>query len=341
MARSQGNAGPTGRLTDPVSGLLFRILDFLDAKFKNLSPRMRAVAYFALLALFCATTWRLAAGQYVVHGVIWNGDEYATMCEVRLRSDFFSTNSKGMFYAVLTPSQYYRFVAASEVELPIACRMEDGQMKRLPGPYPARLSWWDDELSEIFLEAPKVTKVSAAPAPLSLFSTPAYAQPDPQPQPSAQRPPVGLLSEAPPTPALLPSKGDRLVVDWVELGGSAREMRRVEFEIDLGTEEKPLLLEGAEAGKLPMKPKVAFGESYYFDVAPLLQGRRVSIEMEATGLFGPEEEFEFRMPKQYNVPLPVKGSRGSTLHLRLAPRAADRVEAADRVNRTLEDGSPR
>jgi hypothetical protein len=110
------------------------------------------------------------------------------------------------------------------------------------------------------------------------------------------------------------------VVERITLGKFAEEMREVEFEIDLGKKDSPLLLQGDEAGKLRLKRSVTFGERYYFDVPQSNRGKRVSVEMEASGLFGNEEKFKFRVPTEYNKPLIVRGSQGSSLILRLAPR---------------------
>ena len=115
------------------------------------------------------------------------------------------------------------------------------------------------------------------------------------------------------------------MVERITLGKLAEQMREVEFEIDLGKKDRPLLLQGAEAGKLRLKRTVAFGERYYFDIPQNNQGKRVSVEMEASrlfGLFGNEEKFKFRVPTEYNKPLLVRGSQGSSLVLRLAPRTS-------------------
>lgn len=303
------DAGPAGTMFS----LLNKILDFLFDKFKNLPPSLRTVAYFIFLAFFCATAWRLVGGQYVVHGVIWNGEKHASTCEIRLRSDFFSTNSKGMYYAVLSPLQYYRFVVAGEIDLPVSCGQPDGSFKRVKRePFKVKLNWWDDEFSDIDLSSvAAVPRTSKAPGAFSLsLIDSAYAQ-QPDPTPSIAVPTVQF-----------PSSGDRLIIERITLGEAAKDMREVEFEIEFGEEERPLLLQGDEAGKLPIKPRVIFGERYYFDIPQSRGGRQVSIEMESPGFlfFDKEEEFAFRMPTQYSTSFSVKGSKGSILDLRLVPR---------------------
>lgn len=315
----QVEVGSSGVPAGQVPNLLSRVLDFLFDKFNKLPPSLRSVAYFIFLAFFCATAWRLVAGQYVVHGVIWDGDSYATACEIRIRSDYFSVNSNGMYYAIFSPTQYYRFAALREVELPVTCRKPDGNLKRAR--FKVALNLWDDEFDDIHLDAPAASqnaRQAAASLSFSLISS-AYAQErlPPTLRPSASPPPA-----SPPTSSTIPSSGDRLVMERITLGKFAEEMREVEFEIDLGRKDRPLLLQGAEAGKLRLKRTVTFGERYYFDVPQNNQGKRVSVEMEASGLFGNEEKFKFRVPTQYNRPLIVRGSQGSTLILRLAPRTS-------------------
>jgi hypothetical protein len=316
----QDDVRSSGTPAGQVSNLLSRILDFLFDRFNRLPPSLRAVAYFIFLTFFCATAWRLVAGQYVVHGVIWDGDSYATACEVRLRSDYFSVNSNGMYYAILSPAQYYRFAALREIELPVTCN-KDGNLKRAKGPFKVALNLWDDEFGDIHLDAPAAVQnahQAAGGLSFSLISS-AYAQ---ERRPSEPKPSTSSLSEPPPAPSPLPSSGDRLVVERITLGKFAEEMREVEFEIDLGKKDRPLLLQGAEAGKLRLKREVTFGERYYFDVPQNNQGKQVSVEMEASGLFGNEEKFKFQLPAQYNKQFIVKGSQGSSLILRLAPRTS-------------------
>jgi hypothetical protein len=316
---SQVDVQPSGAPAGQVSNLLSRILDFLFDKFNKLPPPLRAVAYFIFLTFFCATAWRLVAGQYVVHGVIWDGDSYARACEIRLRSDYFSVNSNGMYYAILSPAQYYRFAALGAVELPVTCS-EDDNPKRAKGQFKVPLNLWDDEFGDIHLDAPAAAqnaRQASGSLSFSLISS-AYAEERllPAPKPSTSAP------SAPPAPSSLPSSGDRLVVERITLGKYAEQMREVEFEIDLGKKDKPLLLQGAEAGKLRLKRTVKFGERYYFDVPQNNRGKRASVEMEASGLFGNEEKFKFRVPTEYNKPLLVRGSQGSSLILRLAPRTS-------------------
>jgi hypothetical protein len=321
QAGAQTSGGPVG----PVLNLLNKILDFLFVKLGSLPPSLRPLAYFVFLAFFCATTWRLVAGQYVVNGVIWSADGYARGCEVKIRKDFFSVNSNGMYYAVLSPAQYYRYAAVGETKLPVFCTelRGDGKdkhvVRRETGVFKVALSLWDDEFSEIHLSGPAaVPSASKDPGGFSFsLIASAYAQELPAPRPKA---PVALQPAPPPAESIFPSRGDRLVVERIMLGSSARHMHKVEFEVELGEEERPLLLQGAEAGELPLKSVVTFGERYYFDVPRSRRGTVVGVEMETGGLFGKEERFKFQVPKQYNTPLSVQGSKGSILVLRLLPR---------------------
>lgn len=321
--RNPANANPANEPALEILRLLSRILDFLFDKIRMLPPPLRAVAYFVFLVFFCATTWRMVNGHYLVRGVVMKGSQYMQGCEVRMGDFFYSSNSKGMYYAILTPLQYYRYMLAGEVNLPVACREADPRMPdkvaelREVGIFKLTLSYWDDEFSDIRLgtntTAPQ-TGSKAAPFSLGLIAS-AYAQTPPTPTP-----PV-IVRPAPPTTATrYPSVGDRLVLERITLGAQAKNMREVEFEIEIGSGERPLLLQGAEVGDLPMRPIVTFGEKFYFDVPQASRGTGVEIEMEAPGLFGREEEFKFDIPLQYDRPVPVRGNKGSILILRLVPR---------------------
>lgn len=301
---AQVNTHSSGTPANPVPNMLGKILDFLFDRFNKLPSPLRAVAYFIFLGFFCATAWRLVAGQYVVHGVIWDGDSYARACEIRLRSDYFSVNSNGMYYAILSPAQYYRYAALGDTNLPVTCRNPDGTVKRERGPFKVALHFLDDEFDEINLHPPGVPSHARRVSDTTSFSliSSAYADETVRPAPKPS----------------LPSPDDRLIVERVTLGRLVEDMREVEFDIDLGRNDRPLLLQGDEAGRLRLKRTVAFGDRYYFAVPPNRRGKRARVEMEASGLFGAKERFKFTVPKQYGKPFIVTGSDGSSLVVRLA-----------------------
>jgi hypothetical protein len=304
---------PNNRILDMLS----RILDYLFVQSGNLPPALRAIVYFVFLTFFCATAWRLVAGQYVVRGVIWDGDRHASGCEIRLRGDYFSTNSKGMYYAVLSPSQYIRYWAAGDNDLQIERRQNDGSYTRLKGPFKVNLSWWDDEFSSIDV-APTMALQQGRPAVSFQFVDTAYAEEAPR----AADKPVAEKIETQAAPSPFPSSGDRLVIDHVIMGASA--MHEAEFEVELAGRTNPLLLRGSEAGRLPMKSNVELGNSFYFDV-PKDHQNKVVIEMEGPSLFGfgiftEKETFNIRQRLPYNKLTPISGSKGSTLIVRLIPK---------------------
>jgi hypothetical protein len=314
----QDDVRSSGMAAGPGPNLLSRILDFLFDRFKGLPPSLRAVAYFIFLAFFCATAWRLIAGQYVVRGVVWDGDEPASSCEIRLRGDYFSTNSKGMYYAILSPTQYYRFAFLGEIALPITCKQKDDHFKREKGPLKVTMNVWDDEFGDIYLDGSGAAKSAQPAAGLTSFSLISSAYADEKP---ASAPKPTDLPQSAPSSVTFPSAGDRLIIERLTFGESAEKMREVEIKIKIGKKRRSLLLQGTRAGELRTKSTVKFGESYYFDIPQDNRGARATIEIEASGLFGNEEAFPLYIPTQYNKPFIVKGSQKSTLILRLAPRA--------------------
>ena len=302
----QGDARPRERGPGAaIFDILNRVLDFLLNKFKDLPTPLKAVAYFVFLAFFCATVWRVTFGEYVVRGVVWDGDRFAESVEIRLRGDYFSTNSKGMYYAVLSPAQYWRFVAMGENDLPVMRRQTDGTFVRVKGPFEVKLSFWDDEFTDIDLAAVLTPRLQSKHKVFSFFiGGPLYAQPRRNTHP------------------VFPSSGDRLVLERIILGRGAAGWREVEFELDFGAIERPLLLQGIDAGTLPMKQTVTFGEKYYFDVPATARGQEVEIEMDnKSSFFGRDEEFVLRVPLQYQTSVPVTGSKGTVLVVRLVPRS--------------------
>jgi hypothetical protein len=297
-----------------IFGILNKILDFLFDKFRGLPAPARAIAYFVLLAFFIATAWRLVAGQYLVRGTIFNGERFAQGCEVRVRSDYFSTNSKGMYYLVLSPAQYYRFLVSGELDLPVSPRLPNGDLGRERN-FKVKLSWWDDEFTSIDLALLQAAVTEAPPQPWTFDLVPsAYAQ-----EKAAAR---QIVVQQQTVYTKYPSSGDRLVVDRIVLGKSTSNAKQLEFQLELdgGSLEKALLIQGAEAGKLPARPKLSLGERYYFDVPQNRRGAAAKIEMDVAGFFKGEEDFKLRIPTIYNRALTISGTKGTQLVVRLMPR---------------------
>ena len=293
-----------------------RILDFLFDKFKSLPGPLRAIAYFIFLAFFCATAWRLIAGTYAIRGVVWDGDHYARGYEIRLRGDHFSTNANGMFYAVVTSTQYYRYVFSrtQAIKLPLVRPTPKGDERVAGSPFAVSFNWLDDEFTDIKTN-PKVTiELKPSPSLWDLMTGVAYAQESPKQLPT-QRTPFSMLP-------LLPARGDRLVIERIILGDDALDTKQAKFKVQAAEADFPLLLKGVQAGRLPLKDRVELGNEYYFDIPKSQRTKSVNIEMRSPiffGLFTKEENFTVKVPADYDTIIPVKGSKGSVIWLRLAP----------------------
>lgn len=100
-------------------------LEKFVAKHYARQPRwVRTTVYLIFALLLALTSYRLVAGEYSVRGRILQQTEGgftpARMYEIQLGDRFFGTNSKGFYYLVLGPAEYYRLLATRELELEIS-----------------------------------------------------------------------------------------------------------------------------------------------------------------------------------------------------------------------------
>ena len=284
--------------TTPHGGrvpLLDRIFQFIVDHFAKQPPWMRAFVYFVFVMFFVTTSARLIGGRYAIKGIVWDGDQYAQNCEIRLNGEWFSTNSRGEYHALFTPRQYYSLLVTRSINLPV---VRGGKNQ---GSYPVTLSVFDDQFEDISLGVKRVAYPALSHR-LSFDLIPsAYAQ-------------------SSVTRAL-----DRLYLSRLTLTATSRRVRKAEFQLGVKGQINPRLLSlGADAGELPVKSSgsVAFpANSYYFEFPRTLRGRKVTVELHTeTGfLQSYHETYTLTLPQQAQEVIPASGDKGGLVVLRFVP----------------------
>ena len=283
-------------LARPAAGgrvpLLDRVFDFLVKQFSRQPPWLRAFVYFLFVMFFISTASRLIGGRYAVKGVVWNGDQYAQGCEVRLNGEFFSTNSRGEYHAIFTPTQYYSLLLQRSMRLPIV------SAGRRDHAYRVTLNILEDQLGDITLGQDFADGSDGS---FSFELIPSvYAQ-----APTSVR------------------NNDRVYVDKLSFSEQAKDVHYVELQMGLKGQVNPQIQNlGEEAGRLPIKGPGAISLpqlAYYFDVSRRFRGQVVTVEVNGSAGFFKNfhETFTFTMPVRSST-LQVKGNRGGMLQLRVA-----------------------
>jgi hypothetical protein len=269
--------------------LLDKVFEFIIKQFSKQPAWLRAFVYFLFVVFFITTASRLIGGRYAVKGVVWNGDQYAQNCEIRLNGEYFSTNSRGEYHAVFTPTQYYSLLLKQSMVLLVV------SAGRRDHSYPVSLNILEDQLDDIILG-----KGFVAPSEHSLnfaIISSAYAQ-----EPS------------------IPRGADRIYVDQLILSAEAKNVRYLELQMGLKGQINPRVRNlGEEAGKLPIRGagRVTLpSSSYYFDVPHKFRDQPVTIEINGSAGFlrSFHETFKFIMPSQaksYQAP----GDKGGVIQL--------------------------
>jgi len=293
-----------GASPDPRWTLLDDVFNKMIVKnFKGLPKWLQAFVYFIFVMFFITTAYRLVAGQYVVHGVLWEDGKYAKNCEIRIGEGFFTSNSKGIYYVVLGPVDYLSLTVTRSANLPIVRRVDGDDMKL--GTFKvAMMSWSSNEFEELDLKHSKAKLTTASPAMTFDLVSSAHAQ-------------VPI------------SRNDRLVLQSITLGAGSKS-RLAEFKLDLPQRKgkSPLLVSGTKVGDLPIRPgmTVSFDGPYYFEVPTSYRGQKVQIELDdQSGAFfiGYNEDFDFTLPRAGGSIKPPRGNRGSTLALTLVPAGSE------------------
>src|SRR5687767_12656600 len=101
---------------DPRNSILDR-LQTLMLKFSRKAPApLQAFVFFLFVVFFLYACFRFIGGDFAVRGRVAvrstdergrSGERYVSGLEICIDDKMFATNSKGFFYAILSPAQYY------------------------------------------------------------------------------------------------------------------------------------------------------------------------------------------------------------------------------------------
>jgi hypothetical protein len=276
--------------------LLDKVFQFLVDHFSKQPPWLRAFVYFVFVMFFLTTSARLIGGRYAVKGIVWDGDQYAQNCEIRLNGEWFSTNTRGEYHALFTSRQYYSLLVTRTIDLPV---VRGGKNQ---GAYRVTLGVFDDQFGDIFLGSKRAAR-SSPPHPFSFdLVSSVYAQ------------------------SPFNSSVDRLYLQRLTLSADARKVREAAFQLGVKGQLNPKLMSlGVDAGELPVKSagSVAFPvNAYYFQFPRTLRGRTVTVELHAgTGFLQSfHETFRLTLPAQ-SKEIQARGDKGGLIVTKFVPGA--------------------
>ena len=287
-------------MNDELRGGQTFLEEFVSKHYGKQPKWVRTTVFLVFALLLALSTYRIVGGEYSVRGRILQqaqgGYTPARMYEIQLGDRYFGTNSKGFYYLVLGPLEYYQLLATREMNLEINTGGTVFPSQRV------RFSPTRQQLDDIKLDSVQQVGWRNAPyAPrrslLDILVRPLWAQSVPA--------------------------GDRLFLRGISLTSKAslREAR-LDFEVDGRSRPLVSARTKGEAGLIPVVrgETILLEGDYYFplaDTRPAAARGRVRLAGEGGSFFkgGYSESFGVAALPPYGQTLPVTGDRGSAMTL--------------------------
>jgi len=94
---------------------------FISKYYMKQPQWVRTFTFVIFVLLLCFTISRLIGGEYNVRGRILheteNGLKPAKNYDIRVGDKYFGTNSRGLYYIILNPTQYYKLMLKGNLKL--------------------------------------------------------------------------------------------------------------------------------------------------------------------------------------------------------------------------------
>lgn len=276
---------------------------FISKHYLRQPKPVRTVTFVMFTLLLVYATYRLIGGEFTVNGRILQkvegGSKPAKNYDVQVGDRFFGTNSRGFYYIVLTPQQYYRVVINRGLTLGI------GKDEFVFPSVRATFQLLDQAFQDI--ELPPLQQVGQL-----------------REQGTSENPNFDFL----PRPAWADSVqgGDRVFIEAVEIRPGLSWIKEGTFELQANNNIHKLTVAQTRTGPAGLIPlvsgeKLLLGTDYQFRLPerlpPTFSGK---IMLSASkGYFSSyAETFQVALEnKKYGVSFTVLGDQGSKLHLLL------------------------
>jgi len=275
---------------------------FISKHYLKQPKSVRTVTFVLFTLLFVYSTYRLIGGEFTVNGrmlqKVEGGFKPAKNYDVQVGDKFFGTNSRGFYYIVLSPQQYYRVVMKGELTLGIT------KDEIIFPSVRANFQRLDQAFEDISL--PPLQQVSQLRGQEKLedqefdfLVTPAWANPV--------------------------QGGDRLFIQAVEMKPGLSWIKEGAFEFQFNNNIQKLTVAQAREGPAGLIPlvsgeKVLLGTDYHFKLPerlPSALSGKITLSA-SKGYFSSYAE-TFRVPSNqtYGVSFTALGDQGSKLQLLL------------------------
>lgn len=269
---------------------------------------VRTFTYVIFVMLLVFAIYRLTAGEFSIRGRILqkvdHGYKPAKNYEVRVRDKFFGTNSRGFYYLIFTPSQYYKLMLSGKLALEISTD------ETVFPPQTVDLQRFDQELKDItFPLSQEVRQLHER----REFETPL----------------LGRLITSTWALDAVELGDDRLFVTAVQLKSNLPRTKEGELNFRVGKESLNLLAvqaRGMPAGPIPIVSgeTIFLGTDYYFklpqSLAPSLLGQ-IKLSTKSgifLKIFFPySETFRVSLSRKYGHIFTASGDKGSKVDLLL------------------------
>ncbi len=228
---------------------------FISKHYMKQPKWVRTFVYLAFALLLVFSIYRLSIGDFFVQGRIFvktpTGRDLTSDYEIAVKDKSFGTNSRGVYYVILSPSQYYRLLAKGTMDI---LAIKQGGAREVTVAFKRFDHVFEDIVfEEVVVETTDVEmgyldhRYKNAFSPLDLIISPAWA--------GRQKPELG---------------GDRIFVTGVKMTSKVDVPREGEFVCEIGEQLVELLSVrsgGWQAGPVPLVQgeRVELEQEYFFD----------------------------------------------------------------------------
>jgi len=295
-------------------GLVRSQQDFVFKNFARMPRWVQVVVYLLLVVVLVYSTIHLVSGEFVISGLMFDGDHPARGYEIRVENDkSYGTNYDGVYYVILKPLEYYTLLVSGELTLMV-----------LKG--------------ELLLQANRQVKFNRLSQQLESIVIDYTAHAEIPREPVAQVSPSmpGLNQWFAWVASAASAPGEvRLIVYGLGVSPDAGQVQAADLILQTSAGGRGLLStrsQGAPAGSLPIRPGelVHYGGDYYFSLDDPKQAGNSRVQLTLSGGFLSKiaqavsgsggDVFSLPANLTDGQPVTIKGQRGGQIQLILTRR---------------------
>lgn len=281
---------------------------FLSKYYMNQPKWLRTIVYLMLALLLVYSFYRIIGGEFSVRGSILlqeTQERYKPVksFDVQVGDKNFGTNSLGLYYIILGPTEYGKLMIQGELSTTLINKDEETFFLRT-----LKFSRFNQEFDRLILSEKKANPLRKNNELGKTFLD-------------------SIVSSA--NAAVWKQEGDRLFITEIKLSSKLPNVKEVTFDLHYKNSSFELLSSqtgGMPAGKIPVisGKTVDLEKSYFFNVPQNMDtsnSKIINISLSRgnflTQLASGGEDFEISVPQDYGSPFKALGDRGSQITLML------------------------